>query len=132
MRLALSAETKAKIVQLGVPNAAALLATIRAVPEDFASYLDSSSVEKLKTMLESRLSESERAVLDAPTPRYNATGAIIGKNAPILQPPRYDLATRDRLFEQLQRLRQQANPSPETKRRTAELEQNVNTLLEKA
>jgi hypothetical protein len=129
--LPLSAEEKAKVANLGAPSAAALLAMMRASPEAFDSYLESDLARELAAALEALISEHERAVLEAPAQWFPATGAIIGKKAPLLRPPRYDVAERDRLFEQLQRLRRQGDSSPETKRRIAELEHRLNALLEK-
>lgn len=129
--LPLSAEEKAKVASLGAPSAAALLAMVRASPEAFDSYLGSDRARELAAALEASISEHERAVVDAPVPWFPATGAIIGKKAPLLRPPRYDVAERDRLFEQLQRLQRQSNSSPETRRRIAELEQRLNALLER-
>ncbi len=129
--LPLSAEEKAKVAGLGASSGAALLAMIRASPEDFDSYLGSDLVRELAAALEASISEHERAVLDAPVQWFPATGAIIGKKAPLLRPPRYNVSERDRLFEQLQRLRQQGDSLPGTKRRIAKLEQRLNALLEK-
>ena len=129
--LPLSAEEKAGVASLGASNAAALLAMIRAAPEAFENYLGSDRTQELAVALEALISEHERAVLDSPVRWFPATGAIIGKKAPVLGPTRYDIAERDRLFEQLQRLRRQGDSSPETKQGIAELEQRLNALLEK-
>jgi hypothetical protein len=130
--LPLSCEEKTKIARLGASNPAALLAMMQAAPEAFDRYLGSDRAQALASALKHLISEAEQAVLDAPAQRFCATGAIIDHEAPGLQPPRYDVAERDRLFDQLQRLRQQDDSSPATKRRIAELEQRLNTILQGA
>ncbi len=127
--LPLSFEEKAKITSLGAPNPAALLAMRQANPEAFDQYLGRDRAQELAAALRHLISEPERTVLDAPVQQFRTTGAIIGRKAPLLRPPRYDVAERDHLFEQLQSLRQQEDSSPATKRRIAELEQRLNALL---
>lgn len=127
-----SLEEKAKIDKLGAPSPAALLAMIQAAPEAFDRYLGGERAQALAEALRRLISESERALLDVPVRQFPATGAIIGRKAPLLRSPRYDIAERDRLFEQLQYLRQQKDSSPAAKRRIAELEEKLNALLEGA
>jgi len=127
--LPLSLEEKKKIVSLGASNAAALLAMMQAAPEVFDRYLGTDCARELAAALEHMISESERAVIEAPVRQFHATGAIVDQKAPLLRLPKYEIAERDRLFDQLQRLRQQANPSPATKRRIAKLEQRLNSML---
>lgn len=126
--LPFSREEKTKIANLGAPNAAALLAMIQAAPEVFDCYLGRDSRALVRT-LRHMISESERAVLDAPVQRFHATGAVVDQKPPVLQPPQYDIAERDRLFDQLQHLRQQGDSLPATKQRIAELERQLSTML---
>lgn len=128
--LPLSDEEKAKIAALGATSAAALLAMMRAAPEAFNHYLGSDFSQELAAALEASISDRERAILNSAPQKFNATGAIIGKEPPEINSPPYDIAERERLFNQLQSLRQQYDSSPETKRRIAELEDQLNTLLE--
>lgn len=130
--LPLSFEEKTKIASLCAPNPAALLSMIQAAPEAFDRYLGRDRARELAAALRHVISESERAVLDAPVREFRATGAIIDQKAPLLRPPKYDIAERDFLFDELQRLRQQKDSSPATKRRIAELEQRLSALLEGA
>ena len=97
--LPLSCEEKTKIARLGASNPAALLAMMQAAPEAFDRYLGSDRAQALASALKHLISEAEQAVLDAPAQRFCATGAIIDHEAPGLQPPRYDVAERDRLFD---------------------------------
>ena len=130
--LPLSAEEKAKIYGLGASSAAALLSMMRATPETFERYFGNDRTQELKAALETTVNEPERAVLDAPIQRFHATGAIIGQKVPSLRPPKYDVVKRDRLFDQLQRLRRQGNSSPETQQGISELEESLNAMLEEA
>jgi hypothetical protein len=130
--LPLKIEERKKIAALGVPNAVALLEMIQAAPGDFEIWFGRDRTRELRAMLDKSVPQQERAPLESSPPRFPAFGAILDRKSPVLREPDYDLATRDRLFEQLQHLRQKGDPSPETKRQIAQLEQSLNTLLEKA
>jgi formylglycine-generating enzyme required for sulfatase activity len=118
--LALSQDEKDKIAALAPTGPAALLAMMQAAPEDFYRYLGRERCAVLRERLQRSLSRSERATLDAPVWKFHATGARLDQEAPSLRPPQYDVAERNRLFEELQFLR----------RRVAEIEQRLNAMLE--
>lgn len=130
--LPLTAEEKERISVLGATDGAALLAMIQAAPEEFEGYFGRQRTRKLTTMLKGTVVAPERTVLDTPPRQFPASGAILDRRPPVLRPPAYDLQTRDRLFEQLQKLRQAGDSSLETQQRIAELEESLNALLEKA
>lgn len=128
--LPLSAEEKRKISSLGAPSAVALLSMMRAAPDTFEDYLGSDRTQALEVALENSVKEPERAILGSPIKRFHASGAIISRKAPLLRQPKYGVAERDYLFDQLQRLRRQSDSSPETRQRISQLEQSLNALLE--
>jgi len=127
--LPLSDDEKSKLAGLAVENPAALLAMLRAAPTAFSQLLSGVRLQILETALEKLLDESERAVVAESPPRYE-TGAIIGPHTPGLRAPRYDIAERDALFEQLKRLRQRDDASPETEQQIRDLEHRLTTMLE--
>jgi hypothetical protein len=129
--LPLTAEEQEKIGNLGVPNAAALLAMIRAAPSELETFLGIDRTRELKDLLERSLPAKDRGMLEMPPPRFPVSGAILDRKPPVLRPPDYDVETRDRLFEELQSLRRKGGSSPDTKRQIAQLEQSLNALLEK-
>ncbi len=131
-QLPLTAEERKKIAALGVPNEVALLEMIQAAPGSFETWFGRDRAWELTALLERSASPQERVPLETSLPRFPSFGAILDRKSPGLRAPDYDLATRDRLFEQLQRLRQKGDSSPETKRQIAQLEQSLNALLEKA
>ena len=130
--LPLSYEEKDLIASLNFPTGVALLAALEASPEAFKNYLGRQLTQKLTRILKDSLNSDERALLDTPTFKFHATGALIEHQTPSLMPPNYDLSERDRLFSQLQDLRQQQKPSPETLLRIRELEERLNKMLETA
>jgi hypothetical protein len=129
--LPLTNQEREKIAALGVPNAVALLEMIQAAPGEFETWFGSSRTRELTAMLEKSISQQERIDLETSPQRFPALGAILDRKSPVLRAPDYDLVTRDRLFGQLQRLRQRGDSSPETKREIAQLERSLNALLEK-
>lgn len=129
--LPLTAEEKEKIDALGVPDAAALLAMIRAVPGEFETFLGTDRTRELTALLERSLSAKEHGVLEAAPPWFPVSGAVLDRKPPVLRPPDYDVETRDRLFEELQSLRLKGGSSPDMKRQIAQLERSLNALLEK-
>jgi hypothetical protein len=130
--LPLTAEEREKIAALGVPNPVALLEMVQAAPGSFETWFGRNRARELTALLEGSVSPQERIPLKASPPKFPTLGAILDRKNPALRAPDYDLATRDRLFDQLQRLRQKGDSSPETKRQIAQLEQSLNALLEKA
>jgi hypothetical protein len=130
--LPLTAEEREKIAALGVPNPVALLEMVQAAPGSFEAWFGRDRTRELRAMLERSVPQQERVDLETSLPRFPSFGAIVDRKSPVLRSPDYDLATRDHLFEQLQRLRQKGDSSPETKRQIEQLERSLNTLLEKA
>lgn len=129
--LSLTTQERERIAALGVPNAVALLEMIQAAPGEFETWLGSDRARELTALLERSVSQQERIDLETSPQRFPALGAILDRKGPVLRAPGYDLATRDSLFGQLQRLRQRGDSSPETKREIAQLERSLNALLEK-
>jgi hypothetical protein len=128
--LSLSFTEKDKIAKLGASNAAALLAMMQAAPEDFERYLGSKRCLEIIIALRKSIGESEQAVLETPVKELYSTGAIIDRKAPKIQPPKYNIAERDCLFEKIQELRQQHDPSPATRLTIDELEQELTKMLQ--
>ena len=130
-QLPLSEDDRNKLLTLAAPTPAALLGLIQANPPGFRQFFGEASSDRLVSQLEQMLDAQQRLLLQAPVQRRPALGAVISRRAPALKAPSYDLAERDCLFEELQKLRQQ-NGSPQTKQRIKQLEETLNTMLETA
>ena len=128
--LPLTAEERERIDALGVPDATALLAMIRAAPGEFQSFFGPDRTREIAALLERSLPAKELGVLEGSPPRFPISGAILDRKPPVLRSPNYDVETRDRLFEELQSLRRKGDSSPDTKRQIAQLERSLNALLE--
>ena len=131
-KLPLSAEEKRTVAQLAAPNAAALLAMIKAAPEAVATLLGWDRTRDLEGVLVEHVSDAEKVVINAPAQRTFKTGAVISRRAPTLSPPSYRVEDRDALFAQLQELRREGGDSAEARSQIKELEQNLNELLKEA
>jgi len=130
--LPLSTKEKEGLAELGVPNAPALLAMIKAAPEAVETYLGYEKTHDLERVLETHVSEAEKRIVGSPATRSFRTGAILNRGMPRVRPPAYSVKERDDLFDELQRLRQQNDGSLESRQQIEELEQRLNILLEKA
>lgn len=127
--LPLSDDERNKLAVLGAADAQMLVEMFQASPDAFRKYLGPARSLEIIQMLRGSLTPADRRVLEgAPLARY-ATGAMVGDPAPALRQPAYDLAKRDRLFEELQVLRRAGDRSPEARRRAAEVERDLSALL---
>lgn len=128
--LQLSKEEKEKLSRLGASNPLSLLSMINVSPDAFISFLGKERVDEITAALTTTISGTEQDILNQP--RYHqATGAIISDDIPAIKMTSSDTDERDRVFEELKNLKQQKNPPPEMKKRIAELEDTLKSLLEK-
>lgn len=130
-KLGLSEDEVKKLAGLGASTPAALLALRRAAPDDFERLFGKSKASEITVRLEGLLRPEERdSLASAPQPRRYPLGANLGTPPTGLPQPKFDIAERDRLFRELQSLRQSSSLSPADKVRLAELESRLNALLE--
>lgn len=127
--LSLSDEDKAKLQSMGMQSPFALLSIIKASPDAFEAFMGKEKTAQLAQELEAKLSEDERSLLETPLP-LRKTGAIIDRERPPLRTPSYDIGERDRLFDELQALRQRPEKTSALGKRIAELEERLNALLQ--
>ena len=130
--LSLSNTDRAKLKQLAAQTPQGLLDMIRASPEAFEQYLGADKIGGLLQELELMTAGNEKAASPAPDTWQRGMGAILERPAPPLKQPGTDIEERDRLFTELQTLRQQDTPSPENGARIRQLENRLNALLEAA
>lgn len=123
--LQISQTDKAKLKQLGTDTPFALLALIEAAPDKFSSFMGGSADlirEQVGTLVPPA---QRRSVL--PRDAFSLGAQL--SSAPRLVEPTYDVALRDRLFQEWQTLQQ--NPSTRDSGRAKELEQRLSDLLER-
>ena len=128
-RLELSDEEREKLRGLGAGSAAALLAMRNASPGGFEKLLGRKRAERIAASLYETLTDEERRRLAIPVYQKLSTGARIDSPPPPLPKPPYDVASRDRLFAQLEELRRIPTRTPEAARRIAALEQELERLM---
>ncbi|QDU59553.1 hypothetical protein Pan216_03820 [Planctomycetes bacterium Pan216] len=127
--LPLRSEEKQKLSELCAPSPAALLGMMNAAPEDFRRLLGGEAVQNVLHSLRRMVSKSDEAIVDAPAPSFHASGAILGRRPPNMPPSKVDFEERERLFQELQRLRQ-GDDQPATRQRAAEIEKRLQSLLD--
>jgi hypothetical protein len=128
-RLNVSEEERRKLASLGASTPLALLAMRQAAPEAFEAHLGPQRAGPIAAELFALLSDEERERLAEPAPLPGALGARLSAPAAPLEDPPYDLARRDRLFDELQRLRRLPRPSLAEKTRMAQLEGALEDLF---
>jgi hypothetical protein len=129
--LSLSAEEKRKLAELGASTPAALLSLRRAAPEAFENLLGKERAKEVVEQLWSLLTPDEQARLStAHPPRRFPLGARLDTPPTGLPPPNFDVEKRDRIFNELQSLRKLSSLSPVQRNRIADLERELNALLE--
>jgi hypothetical protein len=128
-RLNVSEEEGKKLAGLGARTPAALLAMRQASPEAFAGHLGAARADQIAAELLALLSDEERQRLAAPLPPGRALGARLAPPAAPLRDPPYDLERRDLLFQELERLRQGAHPTPADRKRMRQLERDLEELF---
>ncbi len=128
-RLRLSDEERRRILSLGASTPLALLAMRKASPAAFEEFFGHERAEQIASALLEMLSDQERKLLEAPSPRLPKLGARLRSPAPPLQEPPYDLVQRNRLFAELQELRRKPSPTAEAQKRITALEEELNQLL---
>jgi hypothetical protein len=127
--LQVAPDIKHKLRSLGATNAPALLSLVQASPEYARSFLGDSA-DIVTSQLQELLTNDEQEVLLRPPPRFKL-GAIVGVPGPVLASPNYDLDERDRLFSELQQLRNRGRLSEESRARVTELEEQLNAMLQR-
>lgn len=129
--LDLSPDEQKKLANLGVSTPAALFSLSQAAPEAFDNLLGKERAGAIVENVRNLLTRDELArVAKAPPPRRFPLGALLGKPSGSLPPPKFDVAERDRLFNELQSLRKLGSPSKAQKEHIADLEKQLNVLLE--
>lgn len=106
--LDLPEEVKLKLRSFGATNGAALLSLIDAAPEAAKNYLGCESFHDTREKLSLSLSNNEKSILKRAAPKVYL-GAQVGKLAPVLRPPSYDVAERDKILERIKILRSRPN-----------------------
>lgn len=129
--LPLAPAEKAKLRQLAVPSPSALLGLIHASPDAFAQFFGPAHTEQLVDWLNAMIDERERARLSRSVHHYPIQGSVFSINpAPSIAPTKYNIEKRDRLFDHLQQLRTEPNPSDQTRQEIAEYEAKLNAILD--
>ncbi len=123
--LPVSDEVKRKIAALGASSPEALLSLAQASPDAFDAFLGSNA-DAIRNFLRTRVSQVDQARWSSPIPSF-ALGARL-ETRPALQEPSFDIARRDRLFDEISLLRRQ--PTIENQAKLVQLEADLNTLLE--
>lgn len=127
----LSPDEAEKLESLGVQSPLELLSMIKADPAAFKRFYGAASTDALTSSLQAQVGTPGLALVHRRPQRFK-TGAIVSSRLPRLKAPGYDLAERDRLFDELQELRAHPDPSDEVQARVHELESRLNLLLEGA
>jgi hypothetical protein len=127
--LQVAPDIKHKLRSLGVSSAPALLSLVQASPEYARAFLGD-SVDTVTSQLEDTLTSDEQAVLLRRPPRFGL-GAIVGVPAPAPALPNYDIDERDRIFSELQQLRNRGQLSETSRARITELEEKLNAMLQR-
>lgn len=95
-------EDAEKIRELGADTPEQLLAQIRAAPEAFARYLGAAPAKRVERALRDMVSSDEPTAPISPPGHLGVPLSTPPKNLPT---PKFDLARRDELFDQIQRLK---------------------------
>jgi len=124
--LPISPSQREKLKTLGVGSPFALLSTIRASQDAFFAFFGRNAAEKLISLLEARMSSSEKAESNAKMPAF-AMGAIVDQPARF-QPPAMDFDRRDALLQKIEDLRRQRDGERRHQREIEELEREIASL----
>jgi hypothetical protein len=125
--LPISEEERQKLAGLGASTPSALLLLRKASPEAFDRHFGADRAAAIAEALEGLLSEEEKVKLKAPFSPKGKFGARLSP-APQKLEPTFDLAKRERLFEELQSLRRQKQ-SAQRDKRISKLEAELNALV---
>lgn len=129
--LDLTPDEKKKLANLGAATPIALLSLCQAAPEAFDDLVGKERADVIVGDLRNLLTPEEQDRLVAtPPPRRFPLGARLDKGPGSLPAPKFDIEQRDRLFEELQSLRNLSSVSLTQKQRIADLEKQLNLLLE--
>ena len=127
--LPLAPDEKAKLQNLAAESPAALLSMMRANRAAFEEYLGARRIDAISALLNEKINRQERRILETPFREDRGFGAIVGKPAPVIKSPDYDIEERDRLFEELQRLEKQDTSSDQVRHKINNLTERLNKLL---
>lgn len=129
--LGLTPEEMKKLANLGASTASALLSLTQAAPEAFENLLGKERAGAIVEKLRTQMTPEERERLStSPPPKRFPLGARLDKAPGALPAPKFDIEERDRLFKELQSLRELDSRSRAQKERIADLEKQLNVLLE--
>lgn len=126
--LSLAPDEREKLQSLGAKTPAALLGQIRIARNAFVEFVGPNRADAIEQQLDSMLTKDERTWLTV-APREFQTGALIGP-PPGLPPATFDIERRDRLFEELQSLKQRSHFAKRERDRISELEEALRSMLE--
>ena len=130
--LELSPEEHAKLAGLGASSAAALWSLWEAAPKEMDRLLEAQRSTEIHERLRALLTPEERERLDlSHSVKKYPLGASLRTPPAHLPPPRFDIEKRDRLFEEIQALRDAGGRSEMADEHILELERELNELLEK-
>lgn len=130
--LPLQEEVKAKLRSLGADSPAGLLASLDAAGGAAVQFLGKATLKRVRGILKPRLSARERQALVTPVQRVYF-GAQLQRPTPKIQPPNFNIAERDKLFDRLQSLRSRlrgGGTSPAVQTEVEELESRLNNMME--
>lgn len=127
--LELSPDERQKIEHLAAPSAASLLSLVRASHGAFEAFYGLEPTRKLVENLEKMLSDEERDRLKRPPPHFPIESPRILAAVPKLADPKFDVAERDRVFEEIRALRAKQQWSPEVTQRIKELENQLENMI---
>jgi hypothetical protein len=129
--LDLSPDEREKLAGLAASTPAAVLAMRRAAPEAFDGLFGKERADQIAAALEDQLTPEEKQRLASRVPVTQfSLGANLETPPSELPPPQFDIGQRDRIFDEIQELRELKSPSAEQSKRKIELEQRLSALLE--
>jgi hypothetical protein len=120
-----------KLVMLGADSPLGLLYAIRAAPAEFEKYFGKDRTQSLTQQLDAIVSPSEREAVESIPHFEYSLGARQDSPAPLPKGANYDIEERDSLFRLINELRHNSDPSPENRELLKNLEQQLNSLLER-
>jgi hypothetical protein len=127
----LTDQERQKLVMLGADSPLGLLYAIRAAPAEFEKYFGKDRIQSLAQHLDELVSPSEREAVESLPDFEYSLGARQDLPAPPLKKPNYDIEERDSLFKLINELRHSPDQSSESREMLKNLEQQLNSLLER-
>jgi hypothetical protein len=128
-KINVSDEERAKLRSLGAATPVALLGMRIASPVPFDQLFGTVRGSEIAKQLQTLLTGEERSLLQQPIRNLPPVSARITPFPQDIRRPSYDVAERDRLFAELQQLREIHPTSDDVCRRITEIEKALNALL---